>query len=262
VILSEIIQNKREELKTRTRELPLEVLKARVVSSEVGTDFEGALKAPGVSLIAEIKKASPSEGIIRRDFDPIELARIYTESGVSAVSVLTDSKYFQGSLEDLRKVRAETSLPILRKDFILEAYQVYESKLYGADAVLLISSILEAEKLRKLIELCHKLGLCALVEVRSEEDLEKALEMGAQVVGINNRDLKTFKVDISVTDKLIKEIPKGRVIVSESGISTREDVLWLESVGVDAILVGEALMRSKNMKAKIAELLGRLKTED
>ncbi|MFZ3063535.1 MAG: indole-3-glycerol phosphate synthase TrpC [Actinomycetota bacterium] len=260
VILHEILQNKREELESRNREMPLKILKEKVVSSEVRRDFESALKAPGLSFIAEIKKASPSRGVIREDFDPVELARIYTKSGVSAVSVLTDSRYFQGSLDDLRKVRAETSLPaaaglpILRKDFILEAYQVYESKVYGADAVLLISSILEGRELRKLTELCHKLGLCALVEIRSEEDLKKALEAGARVIGINNRDLKTFQVDISVTERLIKEIPGEKVIVSESGISTREDVVWLKGLGVDAILVGEVLMRSKNIKVKIAEL--------
>lgn len=254
MILNEILQNKREELETKNKKMPLEILKEKILSLEVERDFEGVLKAPGLSLIAEIKKASPSRGVMREDFDPVELARIYTKSGVSAVSVLTDSRYFQGSLDDLRKVRAETSLPILRKDFILEAYQVYESKVYGADALLLISSILEGRELRKLTELCHKLGLCALVEIRSEEDLKKALKAGAQVIGMNNRDLKTFQVDISATERLIKEIPREKVIVSESGISTREDVVWLKGLGVDAILVGEVLMRSKNIKVKIAEL--------
>jgi indole-3-glycerol phosphate synthase len=256
VILDKILRNKREELELKKRLIPLEILREKVVSLETERDFEKVLRAPGLSLIAEIKKASPSRGIIREDFDPVELARVYTECGVTAVSILTDSKYFHGSLDDLRKVRAETALPILRKDFILEEYQVYEAKLNGADAVLLISSILREENLRELTELCHGLGLCALVEIRSDEDLNTALKARAQVIGINNRDLKTFQVDISVTERLIKKIPEGKVVVSESGISTREDVSWLESLGVDAILVGEALMRSKNIKSKVRELLG------
>lgn len=254
MILDKILRNKREELELKKKLIPLEILREKVVSLEAERDFEKALRAPGLSLIAEIKKASPSRGIIREDFDPIELARIYTDSGVSAISVLTDSKYFLGKLDDLRKVRAETALPILRKDFILEEYQVYEAKLNGADAVLLISNILREGKLRELTELCHGLGLCALVEIRSDEDLNKALKARAQVIGINNRDLKTFRVDMSVTERLIKKIPEGKVVVSESGITTRDDVSWLDSLGVNAILVGEVLMSSQDIRAKIAEL--------
>jgi indole-3-glycerol phosphate synthase len=207
-------------------------------------------------LIAELKKASPSKGVFRSDFDPEALLHAYENSPASALSILTDEPFFQGSLDALRLARRRTTKPLLRKDFLIDAYQLYEARVNGADAVLLIVAALTKEALRDLLALARELGMDALVEVHTEVELETALSVGATLIGINNRNLQTFSVDLATTLRLRPLIPDGCVVVSESGIETREQVRVLEEAGIDAILVGETLVRSPDPIAKAKELLG------
>jgi len=240
--------------------IPLADIKEKVKDLLETRDFKRAItrkKGKPLKLIAEIKKASPSRGIIREDFDPERIALIYEEKGAAAISVLTEGDFFKGSLSDLRTVREKVPLPLLRKDFVFDPYQVYESRLHGADAVLLIASILERSQIEDLMGLSEELGMDCLVEVHNSKDLDKALMAEAEMIGINNRNLETFETDINVTIKLIKDVPQGKIIVSESGISAREDVERLEEAGVKAVLVGEALIRSRDIGGKIKELMGR-----
>lgn len=255
MILNEIIRDKRREMEQRKRSVGLETLRERISSLPLTRDFKTALSRPGLSLIAEVKKASPSVGVIKEDFDPVRLAKIYEESGAAAISVLTESKYFQGSLDDLDRIKMVTSVPVLRKDFIFDDYQVYESRAHGADAILLIAAILDAEEMSRLISLARELGLSVLVEAHTEGELFKVLKTDAEIVGINNRNLENFEVDISTTARLKAFIPPGKVIVSESGISSSNEVDFLRSLGVDAILVGEFLMKGDDVKEKVRELL-------
>lgn len=219
------------------------------------SSFREAVAAPGISLIAEVKRASPSKGVLMECLDPVELAVRYEKSGASAVSVLTDSKFFKGSLLDLERVKQGVHIPVLRKDFIIDACQVYQAWHAGADAILLIAAVLKERQLRKLIALARELTMDPLVEVNSAGELETALECGADIVGINNRSLQTFETDIKTTLRLAGEVPENCLLVSESGISTGEDVIELARAGVDAILVGEALVTSPDVDAKIRELL-------
>ncbi len=255
MILDEIVRYKKEELEKRKKELPVELLNSHIELSEPPRNFKAALRQPGMSLIAEIKKASPSAGTIREDFNLREIAESYEQDGAAAISVLTESKYFQGSLDYLRKVRRIVTVPLLRKDFILDAYQIYESRACGADAILLIISLL-GEKLDTFLKVASNLGMDALVEIHNEVELKIALDKGAQIIGINNRDLKTLKVDPETCLVLAPLIPEEIVTVAESGIHKREDVVKLEKLNVDAVLIGEALMRSPDIGAKIRELLG------
>lgn len=210
----------------------------------------------GVKLIAEIKKASPSRGVLCREFNPCQIADIYQQAGASAISVVTDVRFFQGHPVDLSSVRKVTSLPLLRKDFIIDEYQIYQSRCLGADAVLLITALLGQRQLVEYIGLAEELGMAALVEVHTHDELSLVLETEAVLIGINNRDLHTFQVDLATTYRLISAIPQERVVVSESGIKSRDDVVELARVGVDAVLVGEALMRAKDIGALAAELIG------
>lgn len=220
-------------------------------------DFVGALTKPdGVSLIAEVKKASPSAGIIAPNFDPVAIARQYEAAGARALSVLTDEKFFQGKLSYLGLIREAVRLPLLRKDFIIDELQVYEAVAGGADAVLLIVAILDDAQLRDYRALAEHLGLAALVEVHDESELNRALSTGAGIIGINNRDLKTFKVSLSTTAVLAAGIPEEKIVVAESGIHTRYDVVQVKAAGADAILVGESLMKSGDIAGKVTELLG------
>jgi len=256
----------REQLPKVMREVPLADLRALCMVAPPVVDFVGALKQPSVSLIAECKKASPSKGLLVPKYDPAELARSYVLAGASAVSVLTDGRYFQGSLEDLRDVKEAISnlkpaewksaigakgprkkAPILRKDFIFHPYQLYEARAAGADAVLLIAAVLERSEIKELLQLTHELGMEALVEVHTEEELEKALTLGPRVLGVNNRNLQTFEVDFENTGRLRNLIPKELVMVGESGIRTAEDIRRMAEIGVDAVLVGEALVKSKDI---------------
>jgi indole-3-glycerol phosphate synthase len=257
IILDEIVARKREEIARAKAAVPEKVLRERAASAPSARDFFSPLAAPGpIRLIAEVKKASPSKGVIRADFRPVEIARTYQEHGASCVSVLTDEHYFQGSLDDLRQVRSAVALPVLRKDFILDSYQLYEARSAGADAVLLIAECLDDCNLRKLFHEAISLKLTPLVEVYEPENLQRVFDAGATLIGINNRDLRSFNTDLEHTLRLRDRVPDECVLVSESGIRTRADVERLQAAGVDAVLVGESLMASPDIGAAVDQLLG------
>ncbi len=262
-ILDTIVEQKRKEIALLPAHIPT-VAEIKAVLAQRGQkrDFVGALKQPRkgtVGLIAEVKKASPSAGIIRADFDPVKIALEYEAAGASCLSVLTDEKFFQGSPDFLKDIRKTVNLPLLRKDFIIDERQIMEAAEWGADCILLIVAILNDDQLKRFRELAEGAGLAALVEVHDEEELQRALATGATFIGVNNRDLKVFKVDLATTERLAKQIPglkTERLLVAESGIHKRADVERLEQCGAQAILVGESLMREKDLRAKAAELLG------
>ena len=255
--LEEIAAFKRQEVAEMKKSRPLAELERELKHRPQARGFAAAIRRPGeLSLIAEIKKASPSAGPIRPDADVVEVARDYSRAGARAISVLTDFKFFSGSLKDLTAVREKVSLPLLRKDFLLEEYQVVEAAVAGADAILLIVAILDPPVLKRLLALARDLSLDALVEIHSDPELQRALEAGAQVIGINNRDLGSMKVDLKTTEQLIKKIPADRTRISESGIRSRADVEFVRGQGANAIRVGEELMSSPDPGAKIKELMG------
>lgn len=265
-ILDTIVEEKRREIAKLPHHRPTpQDLRAAMTERRPRRDFAAALRQPRrggkVSLIAEIKKASPSAGVIRPDFDPVKIAREYEAAGADCLSVLTDEKFFQGSLDYLRQVRDAVSLPLLRKDFIIDERQILEAIQWGADAILLIVAILDDTRLRQFHTLASSAGLTVLVEVHDEEELERALAAGADVIGVNNRNLKTFKVDLATTERLAEQLlntvgGQARLLVAESGIHTAADVERLHRCGAQAILVGESLMRHADIGAKVAELLG------
>jgi indole-3-glycerol phosphate synthase len=258
MILDEIISNKKEELAETKRRIPFPELKATISGAEPVRGFERALaEGKDIRLIAEVKKASPSKGVIRGDFDPVEIAKTYARAGAACVSVLTESRYFQGKLEYLRAIRNAVSAPLLRKDFIIDEYQIFEARAAGADAMLLIAACLEQRQIEDFLGRAKELGLDVLVESHTYKELDRSLRAGASLVGINNRDLSTFAVSLQTTLDLLKDVPEDRIVVSESGIKTRDDVLLLRKSGVDAILVGESLMREKDMGKKVKQLLGK-----
>jgi indole-3-glycerol phosphate synthase len=254
VRLDELVGATREALHRRKRERPLEDLEREAGSLPEGRPFAEALSHPGTSLIAEHKRRSPSAGTIREGVSCADVVRAYERGGAAAVSVLTEEAHFGGSLEDLREARAATELPVLRKDFTIDRYQLYEAKAAGADAVLLVVGAMSAAELAELHREAHALDLDAIVEIHDEDELEQALEVDADVLGINNRDLEDFSVDIERTFDLLADVPAGKVVVSESGIQTREQIEELEQVGVDAVLIGEALMRAPDPEAAVREL--------
>lgn len=255
--LQGIIEKKKERLRHAKAKTPLSELKAVISSIEGTRDFKKAIKREkGIRFIAEIKKASPSRGVIRAVFDPADIAATYEEKGVDAISVITEEDFFSGDLNYIEIVKERVSKPILRKDFIFDEYQIYESRAYGADAILLIGAILDRIQAEEYLHMARELGLSVLFEIHDYHDLEKALLVDAEIIGINNRDLSTLQVDINTTFLLKKEIPSDRVTVSESGIKERNDVLRLELAGIDAILVGTSLMESEDIGKKIDELRG------
>ena len=257
--LKRIVKYKKEEVARLKKRMPLAILKSAVKGRKPGF-FEKALRSgKGISVIAEIKRKSPSKGILRRDFRPVQIAREYEKSGARAVSVLTDEKFFGGSAEILKKVRKAVRIPILRKEFIIDDYQIYESRLLGADAVLLIAGILSAAELKRFYQLANRLGLDVLFEVHDKRELEKVLPLRPRILGINNRDLRSFHLDIHTTGKLFSLIPKKILVVSESGIRTRGDVEYLRRIGVRTVLVGETLMKEKKVGEALEKLLGRRK---
>ena len=259
MILDEIIAYKKKELAETKRRVRFPDIKAKALDAERVRGFGASISGEGdIRLIAEVKKASPSKGVIREDFDPVAIARICEESGASCISVLTENKYFLGRLEYLAELRKSVGLPLLRKDFIIDEYQIYETRAAGADAILLISACLEKQQMEDYLGIAKQLDLDALVESHTYKELDKALHAGAMFVGINNRDLMTFKVDLRTTLDLIKDILDDHIVVSESGIRTRDDVVQLQQAGVDAILVGETLMREKDIGKKVKELLGKI----
>ena len=245
--LKEVAENKSlvslESLKARCKDVPEAVKSDTVLKKETRIKF-----------IAEVKKASPSAGIIREDFNYINIAKEYECGGASAISVLTDKEFFKGDIKYLSEIKETVCLPVLRKDFIIDPYQIYEARAAGADLVLLIARILTKEQIEIFLSLSHKLGMECLVEVHDNNELEKVLETEAEIIGINNRNLDTFETNLETTLQLCHRIPEGKIVVSESGIKTRADVLILEEAGIDAILIGETLMRSKDISRKIKEL--------
>ncbi|MGC8667909.1 MAG: indole-3-glycerol phosphate synthase TrpC [Chthonomonadales bacterium] len=256
-ILSEILAAKRTEVDCARRRVPEEELRRRIADMPPARDFSGALStAPPPALIAEVKKASPSKGVIRHDFNPVQIARIYAEGGAACISVLTDEPYFEGHLNYLRAIRQVVSRPLLRKDFIIDEYQLLESREAGADAVLLIAAALPVPQMKRLLEGAASLGMASIVEVHNAEELDEALSVEARIIGINNRNLHQFRTTLNTTLELIPRIPRDRIVVSESGINFRSDVERLAQAGVHAVLVGEALMREADIAAKLAELLG------
>jgi len=255
MILDEIVAWKRKEVAARKAARPLEDLQ-RAVAVGRARPFEGSLASPGrLSLLAEIKRASPSAGAIRLDVDPPKAAAAMEKAGANALSVLTDEKYFKGSLDDLKAARAAVALPVLEKDFVVDEYQIFEAAAAGADAVLLIVRILGERELEGLYERAKGLGLGVLVEAHTREDLERAARVKPRLVGINNRDLATFKVDVETTLRLLPYVPRGAAVVSQSGIKTAEEAKRLFDAGVSAIQVGESLMRAEDPGGKVRELL-------
>ncbi|MDD3905989.1 MAG: indole-3-glycerol phosphate synthase TrpC [Candidatus Omnitrophica bacterium] len=256
MILSRIIEEKRREVEEAKRVLPVEAIAKLAGAICVKSSFKKNISRPHhINLIAEIKKASPSRGIIRADFNPVKIGITYQANGASAISVLTDERFFEGKLEYIKKIKDSISLPILRKDFIIDEYQIYESVVAGADAILLIADLLSTGEMKAFYDLAVSLGLDVLMETHTEEDVDKALATGGSIIGINNRDLHNFKVDLGVTQKLIRMIPPNKIKVSESGIRTYEDVMFLKSIGVNAVLMGEAFMEAGDIAAKMREVM-------
>jgi indole-3-glycerol phosphate synthase len=254
-ILGEIVSYKRKKVTEIKRKIPLAKLRDRITKLPPARDFKEAISLPGkINLICEIKRASPSSGLICREFNPKKIARSYEKSGAAAISVLTEDKYFQGDILHLFSVKQSVNIPVLRKDFIIDEYQLYESRAFGADAVLLIASLLDVEEIVKFIKISKNMGMETLVEVHYEEDLEKVLSTPAEVIGINNRNLRDFSVDLNVTKNLMKKIPQEKIVVSESGIKRREDVLLLKNTGINGILIGQVLLESEDIGKKLEEL--------
>lgn len=259
-ILDEIVVDKREEVARQKDLLSLADLEHHIKSRETPLNFSRALSARGVQLIAEVKKSSPSRGLLCPDFDPVRIAEIYASNGAAAISVLTDPR-FEGEPDHLRQIkeaRASQRAPVLRKDFIFDPYQVYEARAIGADALLLIVAILSPEQLKELLTLAQRLWMQCLVEVHDRAELQTALDAGADIIGINNRDLHTFTTDLGVTERLAPLVPRGKIIVSESGISTREHLRQLGEMGISAVLVGEALVTAPDIGEKVRELTGQV----
>ena len=256
-ILDKIVATKPQEIAAARAATSAAQLEQQIEEMLPCRDFFAALAAEGpIKLIAEVKKASPSKGVIREDFQPLEIAQAYERGGASCLSVLTDETYFQGSLTYLRQIRQQTSLPVLRKDFILDSYQLLEARAAGADAVLLIAECLDDCNLRKLHNETIALGMTPLVEFYEPGKLSRVLEAGATLIGVNNRDLRTFEVDLNHTIRMREHIPDDCLLVGESGICSRADVRRLEDAGVDALLVGESLMRQADIEAAVRNLLG------
>lgn len=258
-ILEQLSEHARERVMEAKRQRPLEGIREQAEAmraEEKGEVFllEKALRAPGLSFICECKRASPSKGMISEDFPYLEIAREYEEGGAAAISCLTEPKWFLGKDEYLKDIVREVSIPVLRKDFTVEAYQIYEAKLLGASAVLLIVSILRLEELKEYIKVADELGLSAFVETHDEEEVEIAISAGARILGVNNRNLKDFTVDVGNTLRLRQQVPKDILFVAESGIQTEEDIARLAEAGVDAVLMGESLMRAENRVEKLRSL--------
>ena len=256
-ILDQLAEYARERCERAKTKMPLEEIKSRAFSLPKGNlAFERALKKPGISFICECKKASPSKGLIAPDFQYLDIAKEYEAAGADCISVLTEPKWFLGSDRYLKEIAEEVSIPCLRKDFTVDEYMIYEAKLLGASAVLLICSILSGEQIREYIAVCDKLGLSALVEAHDEDEVKTAVNAGARIIGVTNRNLKDFSVDTENSRRLREMIPRDVLFVSESGVSGAEDVRKLRDIGADAVLVGEALMRAEDKRAKLRELRG------
>ena len=259
-ILNQIVATKREEIALALQKTPLAVMREDAESRLLTRDFEGALRrkiAAGLpAVIAEVKKASPSKGVIRADFIPADIAQSYAEYGAACLSVLTDRQYFQGSSDYLKQARASCDLPVLRKDFMVDPYQVYEARAMGADCILLIAACLDDARMAELEAIARGLNMAVLVEVHDRAELERALKLKTPLVGINNRNLRSFEVSLDTTLGMLADVPADRLLVTESGILTGDDVRKMRDHGVNAFLVGEAFMRAKEPGAALAELFG------
>jgi indole-3-glycerol phosphate synthase len=257
-ILKEIVAAKTGELARQKELVPLSQLEARIASQPPPLNLSGALLGGGLRLIAEVKKASPSKGLLRPDFDPVDLVRTYVDNGAAAVSVLTDPR-FQGELSHVEQIKASgvsKRAPVMRKDFIFDPYQVYEARSVGADALLLIAAMLQPSQLKELLNLTQELWMQCLVEVHDQDELATAVEAGAEIIGINNRDLRTFNTDLAVSEDLAPKVPRGKIMVSESGISQPYHLRRLAVIGVNAVLVGEALVTAQDVAGKVREFTG------
>ena len=256
-ILTKIVQAKKAEVEDAIRQRPLRDLMKQADDSPAPLDFSGALRSsPPIRLIAEVKKASPSKGVIREDFDPVAIAKAYEANGAACISVLTDREFFQGALDYLSSIREQVKIPLLRKDFIVHPYQIFEARVAGADAILLIAECLNRQELRGLYQLGRDLGMAVLIELHDATNLDNVLNTGTELIGINNRDLQTFEVDLQHTLRLRAQIPNDKLVVGESGIYSRDDALKLQSGGVHAMLVGESLMREADIGGAVRALLG------
>ena len=257
-ILNQIVAVKRQEVAAALQRKPLPEMRADAESRVLTRDFVGAMRARiaagRAAVIAEIKKASPSKGVLRADFEPADIAQTYAENGAACLSVLTDQQFFQGRIDYLKQARASCPLPVLRKDFIIDAYQVYESRAIGADAILLIVACLDDAQLRDFEAIARSLDMAVLVEVHDAAELARALQLKTPLIGVNNRDLKTFEVSLDTTLTLRRDIPPDRLLVSESGIQSRDDVIRLAAAGVNAFLVGESFMRADDPGLALAQM--------
>lgn len=256
MIVDDIVRDKRADLQRAKAAVSLTDLQQRTLFRAPRRPLRVALEARHRAIIAEVKKASPSKGIIRADFDPLWIAGRYAESGAAAISVLTEERYFQGSLESLAAIRQRVSVPLLRKDFLFDPYQLYEARAFGADAVLLIVAILSDTLLQELLWLAEELNLSPLVEIHDRVELERAVRGGARLLGINNRDLRTFHTTLATTEELLPSVPSDAFVIAESGIETATDIERLERLGVGAFLIGEAFMRAVDPGARLTEFLG------
>lgn len=257
MFLDDILTEKKKQIEESKLIITQDKLLAQLETVPQTRHFKRAIAKPNrINLVAEIKKASPSCGIIRENFDPLSIAKIYQENNVDAISVLAEEKFFKGKLSYINDIKKAVSLPILHKDFIIDEYQIYESAAAGSDAILLISQILSKAELTKFTNLANKFDIDVVVEVHTQEDLKKALSLDVKIIGINNRDLQTFEVDIDTTSRLIKLIPKDKIIISESGISNYKTVMYLKDLGVNAVLIGEAFMAARDIGAKMREVMG------
>lgn len=259
MILDEIAEKTRIRVEKAKQKISPEKMKELALkqNTQTGFPFERELKKDGISFICEVKKASPSKGLIAKEFDYLAIAKEYEAAGAGAISVLTEPDYFMGDIRYLEQIRKEVSVPLLRKDFTIDEYMIYEAKAAGADIVLLICALLNRERLEQYIEICDSLGLSALVEAHDAEEIETAVSAGARIIGVNNRNLKDFTVDIQNGIRLRKQVPENILFVAESGIRTREDIVELEKGNVNAVLIGETLMRSPDKKAMLSELSGK-----
>lgn len=256
-VIADIVAKKKETLANRMKEMPVIRLREMANKAMPRRDFRAAVsRRDRVNIIAEIKKASPSSGIIAERFNPVEKTRVYSAAGASAISVLTEEHYFKGDLSYLQMVRENTSLPVLRKDFIFDVYQIYESLVFGADAVLIIAALVDLFTLIEMLDLAHNFGLDCLVEVHDEKDLDKAIASNAEIIGLNNRDLETFEVDMDNAGRLLPRIPRSKIVVVESGIKEPGHIEKYHQLGINSFLVGETLMRSADVSATIREMKG------
>lgn len=256
-ILEKIVKEQEKNLNSRKNKISLDEIKKLALENEKGDfEFEKALSKPGISFICECKKASPSKGIIDPEFAYLKIVKEYDKAGADMISVLTEENYFLGSIDYLKEISETVNIPCLRKDFIVDEYMIYEAKVYGASAILLIVSLLDSEKLKRFIKIADSLGLSSLVEAHDEEECKIAINAGARIIGVNNRNLKDFSVDTNNTKNLRDIVPGNILFISESGIKTKEDINILAEIGVDGVLIGETLMRAENKKEKLNYLRG------